>query len=197
MFFRLTAVDDLLLPCPIVIAGHEYVVVHGGLLLEPPLSSGDDGGELDGHSVLKFFGNPSPDGIDGLLASSSEPYRLDPSGQLLISRRDGNANVEARFSGTYEGMWAHLFAEAGSGFLRAGTRLTLQAAPEDPITRAWAATFDFGPPWIQSLEPRHQDDPVALAEIQRFLAAAEPARIQAAAERLESAWRAPPNVRCS
>ena len=197
MFFRLTAVDDLQLPCPIVIDGHEYIVVHGGLLLEPPSSSGVDGGESEGHSVLKFFGNPSPAGIDGLLAASREPYRFDPSGQLLISRRDRKANLEARFSGTVEGMWAELSAEPGSRFLRGGTRLTLQAAPEEPITRAWAATFDFGPPWIHLREPRHQDDPVVLAEIQRFLAAGEPARIQAATERLERAWRAPPNVRCS
>lgn len=195
MFFRLIAVDDLRLPCPMLIAGHKYLVIHGGLLLEPPSASSADRGELDGHSILKFFGNPSPDGVDGLLAASSEPYQLDANGQLLISQRDGNANVGARFRGTFQGTSVQLSAEPGSEVLRAGTRLTLQAAPEEPVTLGWAATFDFGPPSFHPLDPRYQHSPVVLAEVQRLTSGEEAARIQAAADRLERAWRAPPNTR--
>lgn len=188
MFFRLTTVDELPLPCRVCMTDHEYEVTHGGLLLEPPSRSLT--GELrpDGYSVLKLLGNPSPDGDSGLIVASSEAYRLDGAGRINISRRE--SDLGARFRGLIEGEVVRLLAEPG-GFLRPGSELTLAASPHDPIPDSWANTFDFGPPFVEPVEPWRRNDPAARAEIARAIAAAEPDRLRAVRERLESAWRAP------
>ena len=189
MFYRLTTVNELPLPCWVSVAEHEYEVIRGGLLLEPPSRSLT--GELrpDGYSVLKFFGNPSPDGDGGLVVASSEPYRLDGAGRIDISRRE--SDLGARLRGLIEGQVVRLSAEPGWGFLRPGTELTLVAARHDPIPESWTSTFDFGPPFVEPVEPWRKNDPIVRAEIARSIAAAESDRLRAVRERLESAWRAP------
>ena len=185
MFYRLTHINGALLPNILVIGESEYRVARGGLLLEPP---GGLPGRPDGHSIIQFYGESSPNAGDDFLGSSSEPYRVDPSGRLDISRRDSDKG--SRFSGQFDQHGLTLRAELGPSWITPGTTLTLVAAPDDPITDDWAGTFNFGPPFVQPVEPWRQRDPAVQEEIRKAIAAGEPARLQAARERLERAWRA-------
>jgi len=186
MFYRLTHINAAPLPCTLVVGENEYRVARGGLLLEPP---GGVPGRPDGHAILHFYGELSPDAGDDFLGSSSEPYRVDRSGRLDISRRDSDKGT--RFSGQLDRHRLTLRAEPYSGdFVPPGTSFELVAAPDDPITDDWAGTFNFGPPFVQPVEPWRQRDPAVQEEIRKAIAAGEPARLQAARERLERAWRA-------
>jgi len=189
MFFRLDAIDDRRLPCRTLVDGHEYDILRGGLLLEPPVGSRQTSEAHDGHSILKLFGNPGSAGRDGLVVASMEPYRFAGPGRIAIARRTSEHG--ARFRGAMDGDVLQLWAEPDGAFLVADTRLTLTAAPGDPITDAWTNTFNFGPPMVQPVEHWRQDDPAVRAQIDRAIAAAEPARLRAVQERLENAWRAP------
>jgi len=159
------------------------------MLLEPPGPPRQIGEARDGHSILKLFGDPSPDGPDGLVVASMEPYRFVGAERIAISRRA--SELGARFRGVMDGELLRLWAEPGWAFLSPDTCLTLQAAPSDPITDVWVNTFNFGPPTFQPVEPWRRDDPAVTADIRRAIAAAEPARLRAARNRLENAWRAP------
>ena len=103
MFYLLTHIDDKLLPREVVIHGTSYLVMRGGLLLEPPRAI--DGPVPDEYSVLKFFGG-WPTGEEGFIASSSEPYRSNSSNQIEISRPESDRGV--RFSGSADERGARL-----------------------------------------------------------------------------------------
>jgi hypothetical protein len=187
MFFRLTHINGAPLPCTVVMHGSEHQVTSGGLLLEPP---GWMPSMPDGYSVLQLFEVRRPDSDNEFLVASLEPYRLDESGRVDISRRDSDKG--SRFSAQFDRQGLTLRAEAGLGeFVPPGTSFELVAAPDDPITDEWAGTFNFGPPHIQPAEPWRQRDPAVQEEIRNAIAADEPARLHAARDRLERAWRAP------
>jgi hypothetical protein len=181
MFYRLTRIDDLALPQPVVIHGHSYQVMRGDLLLEPP--GAIDVPLLDGHSILKFFGT-WPSGEEGFIASSSEPYRSSSTNQIDISRRE--SDLGARFSGTADERSARLTMMSGTRFLPSGTVLAFVAAPDEPIGDDWKDTFDFGPFYAQI------EDPAVQNAFREWAAAQEPERLANARSRIERAWRAPP-----
>jgi hypothetical protein len=84
-----------------------------------------------------------------------------------------------------------LVAEPGAGFIPNGTRLGFVAAPGDDIPDEWRDTFNFGPPFVQPVDPALRDNPEIQAAIAEAVVAGEPSRRQAALTRLERAWRAP------
>jgi hypothetical protein len=193
VFYRLLAIDGRTLPAPIVIGDTEYHVVHGGLLLKPPRESGHT--FTEGFGIIKFFGSVSGDTVE-FIGSSSEHYRWPAPGVLDFSRAD--STVGSHFSGVLVADKLELVAEAPSGSVRVETRLELVASPDSPIPAAWDRTFDFGPPWIQVVDPVSLQpvDPALLpAEVisamHESIRASEPARQREAASRLEVAWRAP------
>jgi hypothetical protein len=186
MFYRLITIDDRSLPTDMAIYEASYLVIRGGILLEPAR----DGRE--GHSVLKFFGPIRAESVESL-ASSAEPFRWLRPGVLDISRPD--SPLGARFRGGQTGEALELVAEAEAGFVPNGTRLGFVAAPNDDITDDWRDTFNFGPPFFHPIDPTLRHNPDFQAAIAAAVVAGEPARLQAALTRLERAWREPANVR--
>jgi hypothetical protein len=185
MFYQLLTIDDRPLPADIVIYDTSYLVIRGGLLLEPPDPAREG---REGHSVLKFLGPLRSETIESL-ASSAEPFRWLRPGTLDISRSD--SLLGARFRGRQTGEALELVAEPGAGFIPSRTLLGFVAAPSAEIIDDWRDTFNFGPPFFQPVDPALRDDPEIQAAIAEAIVAGEPARRQAALTRLEMAWRAP------
>jgi len=188
MFYRLSHINGSSLPATLLIGGTPYVVVRGGLLLEPPGPESDPFGVGEGHSTIKFFGHSDVDDESRFIGSSSEPYRWDACGQLDISRRESDRG--ARFTGVTEGETVRLDSPAGSRLVGAGTQLTFVAAPDEPITGDWSQIFDFGPPHVEVESVLAKDGPVVQEAIREFIARGEPERHRSVQTRLERAWRA-------
>jgi len=187
MFYLLSNIDEASLPHEVLIGSASYLVMRGGLLLEPPRpESGPLGGD-DGRSTIKFFGRNETRNERRFIASSSEAYRWKTPGQIDISRRHSDRG--ARFTGSIDGDRVQLVAEGGARFLPAGTRLAFVAAPNEPITSDWSQTFDFGPPHLTPVDPSAKDDPVVQETIRQLIATREPERLRAVQARLENAWR--------
>ena len=189
MFYLLSQIDDGPLPHELLIHGTRYLVMRGGLLLEPPGPESDRFGEGEGHSTIKFFGRAGTNDEPRFLASSDESYRWKKPGQLDISRLDSDRG--ARFTGLVDGDAVQLVAEDGARFLVPGARLGFVAAPNEPITSDWSQTFDFGPPHVTPVDPSAKDSPVVQDAIRQFVATKEPDRHRTVRARLENAWRAP------
>jgi hypothetical protein len=189
MFYLLSHIDDGPLPHELLIDSTRYLVMRGGLLLEPPGPESDPFGEGEGHSIIKLFGRAGTKGEPRFLASSSESYRWKTSGQLDISRL--NSDRGARFAGLVDSETVQLVAGAGARFLAPGTRLGFVAAPNEPITSDWSQTFDFGPPHVSAVDSSSKDSPVVQDAIRQFVATREPERHRTVQARLENAWRAP------
>ena len=188
MFYLLSHIDEASLPQEVLIGRTSYLVMRGGLLLEPPRpESGPLGGD-EGRSTIKFFGRNETRSEPRFLASSSEAYRWKTPGQIDISRMHSDRG--ARFTGSIDGDKVQLVAEGGARFLPAGTRLAFVSAPNEPITSDWSQTFDFGSPHLTPVDPSAKDDPVVQEAI-RQIATREPERLRAVQARLEKAWRAP------
>jgi hypothetical protein len=153
--------------------------------LEPPSAAGGDG-----YAVMTFFGSLAP-GSGNFIATSAEPYRW-AAGTIEISRRD--SDLGARFTGTIDARGVRLTSLGGASVLEPGTLLEFVAAPEEPITRDWSDTFDFGPPHVQVGGRANPDDPEAQELIRQWLATREPERRRAARLRLERAWHATPTT---
>lgn len=188
MFYRLSHIDGAPVPCQVSIDSTPYAATHGGLLLEPPQAHAEHTGVADGSSSLQLFGMRAPAEAPALLAASSEPYRWISGKELSISRRESGRG--AQFRGLVDGQVLELRAVVGTRFLAIGTSLRFSAAPDDPISDEWNATFNYGPPVIHPSEPSQATDPLVLAAIQEFILGGEPERRRAARARLEHAWRA-------
>jgi len=189
MFYLLSHIDDGPLPHELLIDSTRYLVMRGGLLLEPPGPESDASGEGEGQSIIQFFGRTGAKDEPRFLASSSESYRWKTRGQLDISRVVSQRG--ARFTGLVEGETVQLVAGGGGRFLAPGTRLGFVAAPNEPITSDWSQTFDFGPPQVTAVDPSSKDSPLVQDAIRQFVATREPDRHRTVRARLENAWRAP------
>jgi hypothetical protein len=188
MFYRLSHIDGAPLPCQVSIDRTSYIVARGGLLLEPPQAHAEHSSAADGSSSLQLFGMRAPVEVPAFLASSSEPYRWISDKEFSISRRDSDRG--AQFLGVVADLVLELRAAVGTRFLAIGTSLRFSAAPDDPISDEWSATFNYGPAVIHPPEPSRANDPTVLAAIQEFILAGEPERRRAARARLEYAWHA-------
>src|SRR2546426_1325063 len=103
MFYRLSHINQTPLPAALLIDEMPYVVVRGGLLLEPP--GPKSGGE--GPSIIKFFGRWLDEKTQ-FLRSCTHPYRRGGVGQLDVSRRDsdrGGRFIGAVGAGTVQLRW--------------------------------------------------------------------------------------------
>ena len=189
MVYLLSHIDESPLPHELLIGSSPYLVMRGGLLLEPPTSGGNLYGDGEGHSVIKFFGRRGASDEPRFLGSSDESYRWKAPGQLEISRLDSDRGT--RFTGFVDGDRVQLRSEGGARFLAVGTRLTFVAAPDEPITSDWSNTFDFGPPHVSPVAPLDRDKPEVQDAIRELIARGEPERHREVRARLESAWRAP------
>jgi hypothetical protein len=188
MFYRLSHINEGSLPATLLIGGTTYLVVRGGLLLEPPGPESDPFGVGEGHSIIKFFGHRDVDEESRFIGSSSEPYRWKAAGQLDISRRESDRGT--RFAGVVQGETVRLGSLAGSRLVGADTHLTFVAAPDEPITSDWSQTFDFGPPHVAVESVPSKDEPAVQEAIRDFIARGEPERHRWVQARLEKAWRA-------
>src|SRR3989442_15058653 len=81
MFYRLSHINQTPLPAALLIDEMPYVVVRGGLLLEPP--GPKSGGES--HSLIKFF-RRWRDKEHHFIESVDNPNPRDSAGQLDVSR---------------------------------------------------------------------------------------------------------------
>ena len=181
MFYRLSHINQTPLPAALLIDETPYVVVRGGLLLEPPGPKGVG----EGHSIIKFFGRWL-DEEPHFIGSCTEPYRRDSVGQLDVSRRDSDPG--GRFIGAVEADTVRLRWGGGARFMERGTQLTFVAAPHEPITRDWSQTFDYGP--HVTVESAAKDNPLLQEAVWQRLAQEEPERHRRGQARLERAWRA-------
>ena len=188
MFYRLSQVNDSSLPATLRIGGTPYVIVRGGLLLEPPGPESDPFTVGEGQSIIKFFGHRNASEEPHFIGSSSEPYRRNAAGQLDFSRLDSDRG--ARFTGAIDGGTLRLRSLGGTRLMESGTQLTFVAAPDEPITNDWSQTFDFGPPHVAVESVLSKDNPVVQEAIRQFIAQAEPERQRRVQTRLERAWRA-------
>lgn len=168
--------------------GISYPAIGGGLLLEPGVDN-HLSVPTDGSSTLKFFGVRAPGEASDFLAGSSEAYRWVSANEISISRRD--SELGAQFSGVVDAQALTLRATNKTRFLPVDTHLRFLAAPDEPISDAWRATFDSGGPTIRPSDSWYADVPLVLAAIRKFILAGEPERQRASRARLEYAWRAP------
>ena len=189
MFHLLSHIDESPLPAQMLIGGTPYLIVRGGLLLEPAGPESDPFGQGEGQSIIKFFGHRGQGEESSFVGSSSEPYRWKAPGQIDVSRIHSDRG--ARFTGLVEGKRVQLLAQGGARFLAPGTQLTFVAAPDAPITSDWSQTFDYGAPQVAVEPASHGDDPLVRDEIRQFIARGEPERLQSVRARLEKAWHAP------
>jgi hypothetical protein len=200
MYYRLIALDRRRLPASCRFEGRASARIHsGGLLLDPAGLRPDLG-----RAILQL--NHVLGGIESQRFLMSEAYVWVSKGSLHVARalpllakdeaayvRDpGPGDPVVYFSGIVNGRRLKLIAEASNegndGFLTAGSVLSFEMAPEDPITDEWWFSVAPGQPMvIEYGAPGPMEDEALDGLIEAEYEAAR----RAAWERLREAWRAP------